>query len=815
MMPPDRPVLVVDRDERRSVRLADRLRRAIPGLTVRRAATRVGLERLLASAPPAVVVISGEIERMSMTEIARLIEAAPQRPRVLCRPNGTARPDASSADAALVGRVEQALAARIQPESGMAAADFLSRTVLDALPEHIAVLDSAGTIIDVNRAWREFADDNGLTMPDYCIGANYVAVARAARGRSSDGARQVADALDALLAGKRDQFHLEYPCHSPDRARWYTLRAVRIPGGGRARVAVAHEDVTACRLAQEKVRESEQLFRLMVEGSEQLFFFTLDLDQRFRYLSPSVQTVSGYSAEELLGEQYTLLLPQDAAPTLHSPDASAAPSLETVLRHKDGRSVTVEVVAGPIRRAGRVLGRHGFVRDISQRAALENKLAYQAFHDDLTGLPNRALLMDRLQQATQAAQRHPDQQFAVLLMDLDRFKLVNDSLGHSVGDLVLVEVGKRLQHCVRPEDTITRLGGDEFCILLESVPDAMEAVRIAKRIEQALREPIRIGDRRIFPGASIGIALSETGFRQPEDMLRNADVAMYRAKSMGTGYQLYDQQMHAHALQRLELESELRRALERDELYIEYQPIVSLRTGRTAGFEILTRWNHPRLGRVRPDIFIPVAEEIGTVLAVDSWALRQACRQLQEWRKRYGDLPLRMSVNLSGREFEQPGLVDRIREVLDETALDPAYLRLEITESVLLGSAQDVTELLHQLRALDIQLQIDDFGTGYSSLSYLHRFPIDALKIDRSFVSGQGSESEALLGTIVNLAHSLGMDAVGEGVETLEQKHRLEEIGCDLGQGYLFSPPISAAEAEAIVQAEWVRSGRGPDNQRL
>jgi diguanylate cyclase (GGDEF)-like protein len=419
---------------------------------------------------------------------------------------------------------------------------------------------------------------------------------------------------------------------------------------------------------------------------------------------------------------------------------------------------------------------------------------HAAFHDSLTGLPNRAMFIQLLQAEIESSSRRHGHMFAVLFLDLDRFKNINDSLGHTHGDLLLVAFAERLERTLRPIDTLARFGGDEFAILLSGMSDATDAVRVAKRIQDELSQPFVLDKNSAFATASIGIALSSSGYDRPDDILRDADIAMYRAKENGKArYELFDHGMHARAVLRLQLESDLRQAIENKEFCVYYQPIVSLQTGRLAGLEALVRWNHPRRGLVSPADFIPVAEETGLIVPIGQWVLNEACAQVRQWQL---DSPshrsLSLSVNLSARQVAQPDLLDRIKEALTNSKLNPHCLKLEITESVVMDNAEAAALMFKQLRSLGVQLSIDDFGTGYSSLSYLHRFPLNYLKIDRSFVMRLTTDKDkAIVRTISTLARNLGMEVIAEGIETEEQYQQLKMLGCEYGQGFLFSRPVN------------------------
>ncbi|MBV8883219.1 MAG: EAL domain-containing protein [Chroococcidiopsidaceae cyanobacterium CP_BM_RX_35] len=444
--------------------------------------------------------------------------------------------------------------------------------------------------------------------------------------------------------------------------------------------------------------------------------------------------------------------------------------------------------------------------DITERKQAEEALVQNAFHDALTGLPNRALFMDRLSQAVEQAKRHEDYLFAVLFLDLDRFKVINDSLGHLLGDQLLITIANRLKACLRPTDTVARLGGDEFTILLEAIEDVSDAVRVANRIQEELTLPFAVDGQEVFTSASIGITLSMMGYKQPEDVLRDADIAMYRAKNQGSaGYEIFNPDMHTRAVALLQLETDLRLALERQEFLLQYQPIVSLENGRIIGFEALIRWQHPQRGLILPTDFISVAEETGLVLRICQWVISTACGQMRRWQLQLSTTPLlTISLNLSTKQFTQLNLINQINQALQETGLDASNLRLELTEGAIMDGAESAAATLAQLRELGVQLSIDDFGTGYSSLGRLYRFPINELKIDGSFVSQLGIDevSSEIVETIVTLAHKLGMDVTAEGVETAEQLAQLRALKCEYGQGYFFSQPLDSEAAEALMMTK-------------
>ena len=566
------------------------------------------------------------------------------------------------------------------------------------------------------------------------------------------------------------------------------------------------------------LQESEQHFRNAFDYAS-TGMALVSPDGHWLQVNRSLCELVGYTEEELLASKYQSITHSDDLGNLlvyihHLLDGEIPThQMEQRYLHRLGRSVWVLLSVSLVHSAeGRPLHFIFQIQDITDRKRAEEQLLHDAFHDALTGLPNRALFMDHLKVAVERTRRNRQRMFAVLFLDLDRFKVINDSLGHMIGDQLLISIARRLEACLRPSDMVARLGGDEFTILLRDVEHESEASDVAERIKNSLCQPFDLRGHDVFTGVSIGIAPSSIGYDKAEDILRDADTAMYRAKSLGKmRHEVFVKTMHFSAMHQLQMETDLRHAIEREEFFVHYQPIVSIDSGALEGFEALVRWQHPERGLIMPDKFVSLAEETGLILPIGRFVLREACNQMRRWQDQSAlALPLTISVNLSNKQFTQPDLIDQIKAILQETRLDPRCLKLEITESVVMENIETATEMLRQLRLLGVTLSIDDFGTGYSSLSYLHRFPINTLKIDRSFVSRmlENNENAEIVRTIVMLAHNLNMDVVAEGVETTEQLSQLRELGCQSGQGYLFSKPIDCQTALAFIlaQHQWLNA---------
>ncbi len=585
--------------------------------------------------------------------------------------------------------------------------------------------------------------------------------------------------------------------------------------GGRPCMLTVSNDITERKQQERALRASEERYALAARGAND-GLWDWDLTSDRIYLSPRWKAIVGCAEDEIgtsPDEWYQRIHPMDVervriAIAAHLEGRSAHFESEHRVQCKDGTYRWVLSRGLAVRDAdGRPQRIAGSMTDISLRKSAEEKLLHEAIHDVLTGLPNRALFMDLLGRSVARGRRRKGYLFAVLFLDLDRFKVINDGLGHMVGDQLLVGLARRLEKCLRPEDTVARLGGDEFTVLLEDINDTSDATRVAERIHNELETPFSIAGHEVYTSVSIGIALSTTDYEIPDHILRDADIAMYRAKALGKArHEVFDTGMHTRAVALLQLETDLRRALDRREFLLHYQPIVTLQGARrVVGFEALLRWQHPQRGLLLPADFMAVAEEAGLMLPVGYWVLEEACRQVREWSER-AHRQLLVSVNLSNRQFAVPELPERVARTLADTGLPPERLKLEITESAIMEHGDAVVAVLGRLRALGVDFFIDDFGTGYSSFSALHRFPVSTLKIDRSFVQAldRDGESTEIVRTVLTLAQNLHLNVIAEGVETKEQLERLRQLKCPQAQGTLLGEPLPA-EAAAAFLAKGVR----------
>jgi diguanylate cyclase (GGDEF)-like protein/PAS domain S-box-containing protein len=602
---------------------------------------------------------------------------------------------------------------------------------------------------------------------------------------------------------------LEFEDHGPEGSSPVTFLAYKFPlfdpDGVPYAIAGISTDITRRKRAEERLRRSEERFRFLAENAQD-FIFRYRLKDRpgFDYVSPACVTITGYTADELYADPrliFNLIEAMHVQMMRSEGRAGLHQAWDVEVQRKDGSRIWVEQRLSLITdSSGDITAVEGIARDVTGRKQAEHQLAHQALHDELTGLPNRRLLVDRIEQAL-ARRTRDDEHVAVLLLDLDRFKLVNDSWGHSAGDRVLVAVSERLQQAVRGGDTVARFGGDEFVVVREGVGGEWDAMRFGERLVQAVTGELPINGEEVFLTASLGIAVGDSD-DNAENLLRDADAAMYSAKERGRGrVELFDADARVRAADRLAAEAAMRRALEREEFVVLYQPIISLADGSVAGAEALVRWDVPGEKRISPTEFIPLAEETGLIVPLGQWVLEHACEQLCTWQD--GGLELgTLSVNLSARQLSSGSFAASVNQAMRHNRLTPGRLSFEITESVLMDDVEFSIESLVGLKALGVHLAVDDFGTGYSSLAYLKRLPLDTLKIDRAFVDGLGTDpnDSAIVAAVVALAGALGLSVTAEGVETERQLKELRRLGCDYAQGYWFSKPISADDFERFIR---------------
>jgi len=695
---------------------------------------------------------------------------------------------------------------RVRAEQALRESEERYRTIVETIEDGYYELDTTGRLTAGNSALARLLGYpperlTTLRYRDFVDGANASRVAAVlAEVYASGTAQRIADWEVVRADGER-------------RCVESSVAPVRDASGWIVGYRGIMRDVTERRRTEASLRESESRYALAARGAND-GLWDWDLETGTMYYSPRWKEILGCDAHEIGDrpeEWHRRMHPEDGPRVqaeLQEHLRSPSPHFESEHRvlHKDGTYRWVVARGVAVRNgAGRAMRMAGSLTDITGRKVAEEQLVHDAVHDVLTGLPNRALFASLLERSIARLRRRPEQRFAVLFLDLDRFKVVNDSLGHMVGDEFLVEVSRRLVRCIRPEDTVARLGGDEFTILLEEVEEPGDAGRVAERIQTELAAPLVIGGHEIFTSASIGIALGDLRYLGPEEILRDADIAMYRAKSAGRArHEVFDVDMHREVVSQHRLETDLRHALERNEFRLAFQPLVDSATGALAGLEALLRWHHPERGVVPPAAFIHLAEETGLIGPIGEWVLWEACRQVQGWQQLLppGSPPLPVSVNLSARQFADPRLLDMVATALAVTGLPPRALQLEITESVLMDRADTSVHLLDRLKALGVQIQVDDFGTGYSSLGYLHRFPLDGLKVDASFVSRLeiDPENREIVRTIVALAKNLRMAVVAEGVESRGQQDFLLRLGCETMQGFLFAGPLDPPQVEALIQ---------------
>jgi diguanylate cyclase (GGDEF)-like protein/PAS domain S-box-containing protein len=568
-------------------------------------------------------------------------------------------------------------------------------------------------------------------------------------------------------------------------------------------------DITEIKKVESALRESEERYRLLAENINDLVCIH-EPDGKYVYVSLSCESLLGYGYNEMMEtDPYTLWHPEDRDRIIKDNIAAIKTGkpipITYRMRHKSGHYIWFETLTKPILDSqGQVVRLQTTSRDVTERILAQNQLRYEALHDTLTGLPNRYLLMDRLELAIHRINRSDNYHFAVLFLDLDRFKVINDSLGHLAGDQLLIMIAQKLQSILRITDLAARLGGDEFVILLDDIKDIQDGIRATERIFDQLSQPLMIEGREVYINTSIGIVFGTKEYEEPSQLLRDADLAMYKAKNQGKArYEIFNALMHAEAIKRLHLENDLRQAIARQEFVVYYQPIITLETEELAGFEALIRWIHPTEGLIPPCEFITVAEETGLITLLDYWVLKTACKQLATWQKTLPNTShLKVSVNVTAQDLRQKNLLQEVDRVLAETKLPSQCLTLEITESMLIDDIDETIKVLELLKLRGIQISIDDFGTGYSSLSYLHRLPVDNLKVDRSFVNQiqQHQRNDQIVKTIITLSDNLELNAIAEGIETREQLEKLQKLRYKFGQGYLFSKPLNAIDALEFIK---------------
>ena len=732
-------------------------------------------------------------------------------------------------------------------EAALRESERFAKMTLDALTKSICVLDERGTIVTVNRAWREFAAANEGRPECVLEGVNYLEVCDGAPGTE---AALFAEGLRSVLGGGQPKFQMEYACHSPAERRWFHARITRFADDGPVRVVVAHDNITARMLAEEVTRRharqqgliaafgqlalagtglaelQDQIVHIAGYGLEVEFCHLLRVapDGRSVTLKAGTGWNAGWIGRELSDPQkethfrHVLDSNQPVIVADFAADARLSPS-EILDSHGIVSGIEVPVAGATWARASGTLGafsreRRAFsmedtdflqslvntLESVAARMRAEEKLAHFAQFDALTELPNRSLFHDRLAQALAHAERNR-WLTAVLVVGLDRFKRVNDTLGHATGDTLLKKVGDRLQECVRTGDSVARMSGDEFALILSNLSKADDAGLVAQKVLAACGRPFDLAGQEIRITCSIGVTLAPDDGTDPVELLKSADIALYRAKEQGRDrYQYFLPDMHRRAIERLQTEAALRGALERNEFILHYQPKADLYSGTISGFEALLRWRHPERGLVPPFEFISILEDTGLIVPVGEWVIRTVCEQIMQWR-RQGFAPRPVAINLSARQFQQKDLDGVIGAILSRTGVDPRLLEFELTESLLMKDAEEAVRVLRHLKDYGVQLSVDDFGTGYSSLAYLKRFPLDSLKIDRAFIRDCTTDADdaTIALSIINLAHSLKLKVVAEGVETEGQLNFLRARGCDQMQGYFFAKPMDAADATSAL----------------
>jgi diguanylate cyclase (GGDEF)-like protein/PAS domain S-box-containing protein len=700
----------------------------------------------------------------------------------------------------LVGVLEQRVIERTreleEKNRALEIAERFSRATTDALPEHICVLDEAGTVIAVNKAWREFAEMNFLRLPEFGVGCNYLAACDAAHGPAAEVAGCVAAGIRALFSEEGAPFSTEYLCESAAEQKWFSMHVSRFSGNGPVHVVVAHQDITAIKRAEHSLLLAKQVFQGSGEG-----IVITDREQRILSVNRAFCEVTGYSAEEMLGQRPSRLQSgrHDADYYRHMWQSIGRHGYwqgEIWNRRKNGEVYPEWLGISAVRDAqGKLTHYVGIFTDVTERKATQAQIEFLAHHDPLTNLPNRLLFRDRVERAIAHAER-ANTRLALMFLDLDNFKTINDSLGHSIGDALLKAAAARMQNLMRETDSIGRQGGDEFAILITDVDDDDAVTAVAHKVLQELAPPFVIDGQELSVSASMGIAVFPGDGRDFETLLKRADTAMYHAKEEGRNTcRFFAEQMNVDANEHLRIRNCLRRGLERNEFVLHYQPQIDLNRNRVVGVEALIRWNHPELGMLPPGRFISIAEESGLIVPIGAWVLREACRQASAWRN--AGLPeIVVAVNLSAVQLRRNDLDEIVLGALTAAGLAPSCLELELTESILIQDTDNMLETVRRLKVLGVKLSIDDFGTGYSSLAYLKRFAVDKLKIDQSFIRDLATDTDgaAIVRAIIQMARSLNLRTIAEGVEDERLVKYLRLHNCDEAQGYHFARPMPADE---------------------
>jgi diguanylate cyclase (GGDEF)-like protein/PAS domain S-box-containing protein len=686
---------------------------------------------------------------------------------------------------------------------------------LDALSNHIVIIDQDGRIEAVNEAWRRFARENGAAEAGE-VGLNYLEICGKAQGSASEEADDVAKAIRDVLAGRECFFAKEYPCHSPSRSRWFTVTVTPFPDpGGPPRAVVVQEEITDRKLAEHRLRESEQRYALTLESSQTGVWDWDLLTNRVFYSGPWKELLGceDSALSDSPEEWFCRICDEHREPfrealTEHMQGQTESLDHELRMRRDSGEVIWVLCRAVAVRdRAGRAVRLAGSLADVTELKQTQQQLHWLAMHDPLTGLANRASFSESLEAAIERQKNHPDYQFAVLTLDFDRFKMINDSSGHETGDALLKSAAKRMCEAVRHTDVVARFGGDEFAILLDDISSSGEAEQIAQRLVHLLGDRHPVGEHELVITASVGIACSESANADAAGLLRNADAAMYQAKCKGKNCcHLFDEALEAEVVMRRELERDLWQGRYEEQFRLLYQPILSLTSGNTMALEALVRWEHPRHGLVPPGDFISIAEESGSIVPLGDWILEKVCRQIRDWGKRYPDHEIAVAVNVSMRQLMYPRFETILHQTLSAFGVRPDQVILELTETFVMENRSDLLPVLKRLRSSGVRVALDDFGTGHSSLSRLHELPVNMLKIDRSFVCNMSDRYPlaAVMSTVVSLTETLGMDVIAEGIEDQTQLAELQAMDVGFGQGFYFDKPLSPADVASYLS-------RGPD----